>query len=126
LTLGGAGTLLGAEATKNLLQQGSMLITGSRESYFNEKFGKQAIEAFILAMDSERKKALNSLIVGMSNPYSKFSFQRAFTSVQNYHNKGSMVSAIVKMYADAGSANSQAQKDLDEAQVQTGTYIKSE
>jgi hypothetical protein len=109
-----AGALMTPVNTVRVLS-GLAALTGTLQESANKEFYfDNAIDALIIQMRADRAEALYPLINNQIKQYDDYSIERAIADVTTFYRAGTLASAIISISKSANSAQTTAQKRLDD------------
>jgi hypothetical protein len=102
LALTGTAAVSGGAHAKSNMAAFSTFLKGSNTAIDKNYYAEQTIGSLINIMDGERASTKTELITGLNSDAATFGFEKAIRLVSEYHEKGSVLEAILVISRDAG------------------------
>jgi hypothetical protein len=117
LTLNLAGATLTPASTKTVLAAISAGVTGSKAVVDRTFFYEKTVGALVAQMNANRAEIATRIFARTDQPLSEYTFQQAFTDVNEFENAGKLATAVQMIQAQAASQERQAIDKLQKLQL---------
>lgn len=111
LTTGSTVSLV--NTTKTYLSAAATFLNGAKSAYDDNFYASQTISTVIAVMDGRRAEVKTGLVTSLNDKKSgEFTFSQTVAYVQQYHQAGSFVDAVVDLHRTASAVAAEKEKKL--------------